>query len=320
MTLKNKKVDLHECYCNGVKPEIAYEYSFRINEKEYSTRKQVITGNDLHELAGTSSETHFIRMVVKKGKVEIGPLIKVDLTDCGIERFIILPYEQEVIDLENCFCEGSTPIITFQYLLKINGDKYKVEKEKLTGAEILALANKNPKSHRLRMFTKKGKVIIKPDQIIDLTECGVERFVAEPLDCTEGFISDNPFKLPEEDFQYLKSSPYIIDTIVEGNKRWIIFREFKIPKGYNVETADLAILLPPHYPTTRLDMMYFYPPLARKDSAPIGALSNQSIEGKRYQRWSRHRTAANKWNPEVDNIESHIDLMVSCLIAEFDKR
>ena len=182
-----------------MKPELAYEYIFKINIKDHSTRDKVITGNKLHELEGTSSETHFIRMVTAKGKIDIGPLIKVDLTECGIERFIILPYEQETIDLEDCYCKGVNPIITFKYLLKINREKYKTEKEKLTGAEILALAGKDSKSHRLRMFTKNGKVIIDADQTIDLTECGVERFVAEPLDCTEGFVVKNQFALPDED-------------------------------------------------------------------------------------------------------------------------
>ena len=320
MTKKHNRVDLHECYCKGVKPEIAYEYSFKINKEEHLTREQVITGNDLHKLAGTSSDTHFIRKVTEKGKIEVGPLIKVDLTECGIEKFIILPYEQETIDLETCYCEGATPIITFQYLLKINREKYKVENEKLTGAEILALAGKDPKSHRLRMFTKKGKVIVEADQTIDLTECGVERFVAEPLDCTEGFVVKNQFALPDEDAHFLNSVENKVDLIQESNLRWLIFRNHKIPDGYNVEVADLAILIPPHYPTAGLDMMYFNPPLSRKDGAAIRALSYQTIEGKSYQRWSRHRTPANKWNPDLHNVESHVDLMVRCLTAEFDKR
>ena len=66
--------------------------------------------------------------------------------------------------------------------------------------------------------------------------------------------------------------------------------------------------------------MYFNPPLARNDGAAIGALTDHSIEGKTYQQWSRHRTAANRWNPNIDNVEAHVDLMIRCLIAEFDKR
>lgn len=318
--MENKTTDLKECFCKGIKPTIAYKYLFDINEDRQSSEKQIITGNELHELAGTSSKTHFIRMITSKGKTLVGPEISIDLTDCGIERFIIRPFKQEVIDIEDCFCDGSTPYITYQYLIKINGQKYSVDKEKITGREILALVNKNPEGYRLRMFTKNGKVIIKPNEEIDITECGLERFVCEPLDCTEGFVQTESFSVPKEDKCFIDSIDYKVDLIRDGNNNWVVIRGYELPDGYNLKNADVAFLVPPHYPRTQIDMVYFNPPLARADGQVIKTLSTQSIEGKIYQRWSRHRTAANKWNPEVDNIESHIDLMMSCLIAEFKKR
>lgn len=314
------KTSLKECFCNGVKPAIAYEYIFNINEDEHSTKNQIITGNELHAFAGTNSETHFIRMVTDKGKVLIGPSVKVDLTECGIERFIIRPYKQEAIDLENCFCEGVKPVITYQYIIKINGKKFTVEQEKISREEILKLVDKDPDKHRLRMFTKDGKVILKEGEIVDLTECGVERFVYEPLDCKEGFVANLSVELPKGDSDFITSCELKVDSIKEDKLNWLIFRNFKVPDGYNVEVVDAAILIPPHYPATQLDMIYFNPPLARMDGKQIRTLSNQTIEDKTYQRWSRHRTPLNKWNPEVDDVESHLDLMKSCLIAEFTKR
>ncbi|WP_111308886.1 multiubiquitin domain-containing protein [Confluentibacter sediminis] len=314
------KTHLKECYCSGVKPALAYEYIIHINETEFSTKNQTIIGNDLHKLAGTSSDTHFIRMVTKKGKIEVGPLIKIDLTECGIERFIILPYIQETIDLENCFCEGVKPVITYKYIIKINGKQFTIEQEKISREEILKLVDKNPEKHRLRMFTRNGKEILQPGQIIDLTECGVERFVYEALDCTEGFISTNTIELPKQDLYYLSSITNLVDFVKNGNLNWLVIRDLDIPDGYNVKKADAAILIPPHYPTSQLDMIYFHPALSRTDGKMIGTLRDQSIEGKIYQRWSRHRTAINKWNPEIDNVESHLDLMLSCLRAEFNKR
>lgn len=315
------KTHLKECYCSGVKPDLAYEFIIHINETEFSTKNKTIIGNDLHKLAGSDSDTHFIRMVTKKGKIEVGPLIEIDLTECGIERFIILPYIQETIDLENCFCEGVKPVITYQYLLKINRQKYKVSQDKITREEILKLVDKDPDKHRLRMFTKNGKEIIQPGQIIDLTECGVERFVYEALDCTEGFVTVTAFDLPKEDLYCLSSMSNSVDFIESGRLNWLIIRDFEIPDGYNVKKANAAILIPPHYPTAQLDMIYFNPALSRADGKMIRAISTgQSIEGKIYQRWSRHRTTANKWSTEIDNIESHLDLMLSCLKAEFNKR
>lgn len=317
---KNIKTDLKKCYCSGVKPTIAYEYIIHINENEYLIKNQTVLGNDLHKLAGTSSDTHFIRMVTKKGKIQVGPLIEVDLTECGIERFIILPFIQETIDLENCFNEGVKPVITYKYLIKVNGKKYTITQEKISGEEILRLVGKDPNKHRLRMFTKGSKEIIQVDQIIDLTECGVERFVYEALDCTEGYISNVNLQLPEADKIYLSSLSNKVELLENGGLNWLIIRDFEIPEGYNVRKADAAIMIHPHYPTAQLDMIYFFPALNRVDGKIINALSSQTIEGRVYQRWSRHRTAVNKWNSEIDDIESHIDLMNSCLLAEFNKR
>lgn len=315
-----KKINLRDCYCSGVKPEIAYEYEFFINEKLHRTRSQVITGKELHELAGTKPDTHFIRMKTQDGKKLIGPAIKVDLTECGIERFIILPYKQEKLDLKQCFCDGTEPYITFIYIIQINREMYEVEQEEITGREIILLTGKDPDTHRVRMFGSNGKVIIKNDEKVDLTACGVERFVVEPLDCTEGFINSLPLKrLLAEDEKFL-SSFLKVDYLKNGNSDWIILRSLKLPKGFNVEVADAAILIPASYPIGGLDMIYFFPPLSRTDNKPIGALTNQIIEGKSYQRWSRHRVSENKWNPETDDIASHVDLMLNCLTEEFKKR
>lgn len=318
--MKNN-VNLNECYCSGIKPAIAYNYEFLINENSYTVSNKTITGEELHELNQSSLDTHFIRMKTHNGKELVGPSTVIDLTKCGIERFIIQSYSQEKLDLNECFCEGATPIITYKYLIKINREKYEVENEVITGAEILKLVKKDPQTHRLRMFAKNGKVIIQPSEKIDLTKCGVERFVIEPLDCTEGFISSKNFDhlLPEDNI-FLENLENQVDLLHERNLNWLILRDYPIPEGYKVVKSDVAILIPNNYPAGRLDMAYYYPALIRKDDKHIGALSNQNIEGKVYQRWSRHRTSTNPWNAELDNLESHLDLMLNCLKAEFKKR
>lgn len=316
-----QKINLQECYCNGIKPTIAYTYEFNINEETHTTDNKVITGSKLHELNESSPDTHFIRMVTKKGKQLVGPETIVDLTECGIERFIIRPFQQEKLDLHDCYCEGSTPIITYKYLIKINRDKYEVDKEVVTGSDVLELVKKDPETHRLRMFSKGGKKVIKPSEEIDLTQCGVERFIVEPLDCTEGFIQSKNFNhLLPEDNKFLETLEFKVDLLKESNLNWLILRDYPVPNGYNVKVADIAIMIPNNYPAGRLDMAYFHPKLSRIDNKPIGALSDQRIEGKVYQRWSRHRTSANAWNPEQDNLESHLDLMLNCLKSEFRKR
>lgn len=318
--MNTNKVNLKDCFCRGVKPAIAFSYEFDINEKTHTIKKPTILGNELHQLNGTSSDTHFIRMVTEKGKIAVGPLIEVDLTECGIERFIILPYVQETLDLETCYCDGVKPYITYEYLIKVNRLKYKVNTEKITREEILKLVEKDPNTHRLRMFTKGGKIILEPNQEIDLTKCGVERFVYEALDCTEGFLLEEVTVFTDTDKNFLASIENKVEIIKNNNLNWVVIRSLEIPKGYNVKKADVALLIPPHYPTTQLDMIYFHPALRRTDGKQIKALSVQPIEGKNYQRWSRHRNSSNKWDSEIDDIQSHLDLMFNCLEAEFKKR
>ena len=309
-----------ECYHSGIKPEIAYEYEFFINETPHITTNQLISGLQIHQFAGTNPETHFISMVTKAKKKLIGSNIQVDLTDCGIERFIVLPFKQETLDIHDCFCQGATPYITYKYLIKINGDKFEVTGEHITGLEILKLVNKEPENHRVKMFSKAGKRLIGLNEIVDLTTCGVERFVVEPLDCTEGFICSEQIRnLPPEDLTFLDKFKKV-SLVNSGNVDWLIIHSCELPNGFNVDSADISFMIPNQYPAAALDMFYFYPELKRADGQPIGATSYQILEGKTYQRWSRHRTGENKWDPETDSIVSHFALMINCLKAEFKKR
>ena len=76
------------------------------------------------------------------------------------------------------------------------------------------------------MFTKNGKVIVKPDDVIDVTSCEVERFVCEPLDCTEGFIQKSDFDIPSEDCKFLNSLPCKVDMIKDRNICLLILRVY----------------------------------------------------------------------------------------------
>jgi hypothetical protein len=67
-------------------------------------------------------------------------------------------------------------------------------------------------------------------------------------------------------------------------------------------------------------MVYFFPALARRDGRPIGATqAMQPLDGKSFQRWSRHRTQQNPWKPGRDNLGAHIILVEDWLAREFEK-
>jgi len=114
------------------------------------------------------------------------------------------------------------------------------------------------------------------------------------------------FTLPEEDVAYLDSIGLNWETYRESNQEWLIVHDYCLPEGYNVSVVDVLINITSGYPIAPLDMAYFNPSLLKKDGSSIKATEAIiTIDGKTWQRWSRHRTAQNPWQPGIDNIITH---------------
>ena len=127
------------------------------------------------------------------------------------------------------------------------------------------------------------------------------------------------FDLSEEDTKFLNDYGLPWETIVDGSM-WVLIHEFPAPPGYNHAKVTAAVRIETGYPTTPLDMVYFFPALARRDGQPIKATeAPQQLSGKNYQRWSRHRTTQNPWKVGQDNIGSHVFLIEDWLEREFEK-
>jgi hypothetical protein len=143
-----------------------------------------------------------------------------------------------------------------------------------------------------------------------------------PKDTTEGLETVAPrqeFRLPKSDEDYLNGLGLRWDAIIDANTRWLLIHDWKLPSGYNHQAASLALLIPANYSDSQIDMVYFKQHLARTDGRAINALSTQPIAGTIWQRWSRHRTGANPWRIGVDDIASHLSLVVDWLGREFAK-
>lgn len=73
------------------------------------------------------------------------------------------------------------------YVIRIDREKKKVSVPSLMGKEILALVNKTPSTHKLFQKFRGGEAKpVDPDERVDFTSPGVERFQTIPLDPTEG--------------------------------------------------------------------------------------------------------------------------------------
>ena len=162
---------------------------------------------------------------------------------------------------------------------------------------------------------------VKPDQQVCFTKAGIEKFMTLPLDQQEGeSIPRRQFHLPEDDVEFLEGQELPWDTVMDGSGSYVLVHSFPISEGYNQATVTAAIRIESGYPQTQLDMVYLYPALVRLDGQPIGALCDALIDGKMFQRWSRHRTTENPWRPGVDNVATHVGLINFWFEQEFTKR
>lgn len=128
------------------------------------------------------------------------------------------------------------------------------------------------------------------------------------------------FKLPEEDEIYLDGLGLDWETINDQRMQWVVIHDYPVAKGYNHEKVTVAIKINTGYPRTQLDMAYFYPHLIRLDGKPINAITLQIIDGKQFQRWSRHRTPQNPWREGIDDISTHLTLVSFWFEQEFIKK
>lgn len=110
------------------------------------------------------------------------------------------------------------------------------------------------------------------------------------------------FALSADDTEYLDNAFPGRWEAIAGN--YILIHGFQTRPGYTENSVTAAIQIPCNYPAVQLDMVYFYPAVLRGDGQTIPATGcNEPIDGKSFQRWSRHYQS---WNPEENNLATHV--------------
>lgn len=155
---------------------------------------------------------------------------------------------------------------------------------------------------------------------IDLRAPGVEKIRLTAKDVSNGEAHTAPsrdFALLEVDESYLDGLSLRWETRNSDGHRWLIIHDYPVPAGYTATTTTLALMVPPTYPQSQIDMFYAYPPLLPATGAAIPATEAiQSIGGLPFQRWSRHRGNVVPWNPQRDNVVTHLALVESSMAKE----
>ncbi len=98
------------------------------------------------------------------------------------------------------------------------------------------------------------------------------------------------FRLPEHDEEFLVAMGRPWETIVEqGNShgtRWLLVRDYQLPKGYEQSAVEVALNIVPTYPDAQLDMVWFHPHVGRADGRGLGGVGGgYKIDGRDWQRW-----------------------------------
>lgn len=229
----------------------------------------------------------------------------------------------EMVDIEEFAKRGEKPPHARLYKFRVDDHYYTTQKAELTGREILAFAGKTPDGYHLRERLRHGKVeTVEPDEVEDLREHGVERFITIPRENTDGGgnlvagaaipASQRTFSLPETDEEFLDANYPGWETILDGATPWLILNDFPVPEGYDHRNVQAAIEIPSGHPNAPLNMVYFLPGISRTNGRQIPNLAPQTIQGQSWQRWSRHYP----WRTGVDDLVTHIERIKSWLVDE----
>lgn len=229
---------------------------------------------------------------------------------------------EEVVDLEKYAKAGRKPPKAKLYRFKVNDTFCEWHEETIRGRQILEVAGLTPPAqYTLRQKMAGGEPRrVGLDDIVDLRTRGIEKFRAIKSGQQEGEVQgrrDAP--VLDQDRLFLDQYGLSWEVIVEGST-WVLLHGFPLPAGYTATHVTLAIRLEDGYPLTHLDMMYVFPAIARSDGKPIAQVqAMQPLDGKQFQRWSRHRTGGNPWVPGEDSLETHIYLVEDFFVSELAK-
>lgn len=226
---------------------------------------------------------------------------------------------EEIVDLEEYAKTGRKPPKARVYKFKVNDTLCTWKQPTILGRQILEQAGlKPPEDYTLRekMHGSEPKRIGLNDTV-DLREPGIEKFRAIKRGQHEGEVQDRRMApVLEQDLLFLNSYGLRWEVIVDGSI-WVLFYDYPLPSGFTQSRVTLAIRMESGYPITALDMMYVFPVIARADGRPIRQVEAvQPLDGKSFQRWSRHRTAQNQWVPGEDSLETHMYLVEEFFRAE----
>jgi hypothetical protein len=312
LDISNLKLDNFE-----VKDPVVFHYT--VDKEPETTDHKHLTPVEILEQINIDPKEHYLVLVDEK-KEEMFAFRPNDPIEmkCPSLHFITRRWLDTVVIEE--YGKGCLPVpAAHDYILRIDKEDKSWKHSTITVAHLLDLVGKDPsKFNVLKFYSNNPKpVMVGAMEEISLLEKCLVRFVTQPKTQTDGFSGRRQHRLPAEDEESLDALGYPWEIISSGSI-WLLIENYAVPEGYTVKNTTLALLIPPAYPAAEIDMAYFYPALAKTSGRGITAIAMQQLDGKNFQRWSRHRQAGD-WQPGVDSIITHLSLVDNWLKEDVNR-
>ena len=158
-------------------PLLRHEVQPEFNgSRNVALAKAKITGKALKERDDKFPQGRLFADIEDGVDMEIADDMTIVVQDAD-SYFVIPPAADDAIDLEECGKNDRRPPKGHQYRIRIDGDKYTVDSAEITGAGILALAEKRDDEWSLNQKLHGGeRERIGADDAVDLSCPGIERF------------------------------------------------------------------------------------------------------------------------------------------------
>lgn len=266
------------------------EYEVQIGDENLAFRMveiadPVVTGRQIVNAAGLRPVEEYVTFAM--------------LGDSALEEIRL----DETFDLRG---KGAEKVVVMKadatYRIFLDGREFSWKKV-ATGRVLKQLAGVDPARHDLYREVRGGDdVLIRNDDLVDLSAPGVEKFFTAVAQTTEGLAP----LLPPRDTAYLADRGLAHEVVEVDGQRAVVLTAFPLPEGrFNVPTADILVMLPPGYPDCAPDMFFCIPALVLQESGREARATQvrQTFAGRTWQRWSRHN---HEWRPGIDGLSTMI--------------
>jgi hypothetical protein len=230
--------------------------------------------------------------------------------------------ETELVDLDQPGVERFKPGKKERWKLNVQGVTIESELPTIIVKDAMEQAGFDPNQAWIIFLKVAGenKQEVQTSDPIDLRHPGIEKLRLTPRHVENGEAPAalrREFALLDSDEDYLDGLGYPWETVIDQGRRWLILHGYGFPAGYLSPSADLAMEVPTSYPAAQIDMFYVYPPARMANGNQIPRTeSNETIQGRAFQRWSRHRMAQAPWNSQTDNVTTQMALVESAILKE----